>query len=54
MSHDHTRLAGGYELRFLAGRVGGLRAALADLSGLAEQPVHRGDRGQVDALINRR
>ena len=32
--------------------MGGLRAALADLPGLAEQPVHRGDRGQVDALID--
>jgi hypothetical protein len=32
--------------------MGGLRAALADLPGLAEQPVHRGDRGQVGALID--
>src|SRR5260370_34563379 len=32
--------------------MGGLRAALADLPGFPQQPVHRGDRGQVDALID--
>ena len=32
--------------------MGGLGAALADLPGLVEQPVHRGDRGQVHALID--
>ena len=32
--------------------MGGQRAALADLPGFAEQPVHRGDRGQVGALVD--
>src|SRR5713226_7769295 len=32
--------------------MGGLRAALADLPRFPQQPVHRGDRGQVGALID--
>ena len=48
----HLVRPGGHELGFRTSRMGGLRTALADLPGLAEQPVHRGDRGQVDALID--
>jgi len=43
---------GGNQFRFLTRRMGGLRAALADLPRFPKQPVHRGDRGQVDALID--
>ena len=41
----------GDELGFLVGRVGRLSATLTDLVVLMEDPVHGGDRSQVDPLV---
>jgi len=42
---------GGDELGFLLGRVGGLSSPFTHLVVLVEDPVHGGDRSQVDTLV---
>ena len=52
MSHDHTWLgAAGDQLGLLAGRMGALAAPFPVLAGDRQQPVHRRDRAQVDAVV---
>ncbi len=41
----------GHQLGFHLGRVGGMASAVTHLVVLAEDPVHGGDRTQVDALV---
>ena len=47
----HTVRRGGDELGLLVRGVGGLAAAFTHLVVLVEDPVHGGDRAQVDALV---
>ena len=42
---------GGYELGLHPGRVGGMSPALTHLPVVTEDPVHGGDRSQVDTLV---
>ena len=52
MSQLHTWFgAAGDQLGLLLGRVGALPASFAVLAGDGQQPVHGGDRAQVDAVI---